>query len=354
MGFTNDMPADEAWTFEKVSGGKRRHSDAVCVERIRDAAMTIADYIKKTPTLREYHLSERFGTNFYLKHEILQYTGAFKVRGAFNKMLSLTLRERKRGVVAVSGGNHAQAVAFAARRLGIKALTLMPEFTPENYVRETLRLGAEVRKFRTLTDAFAAADKYVEKGMTMIHPFDDAHVVCGQGTIGFEILRDVPNVTDVIVSIGGGGLAAGISTVLKSIRPEINIWGVETKGADSMSKALDAGKPFDIGEMTSIARTLGATRVGKIPFEVVRKTLADVLVVDDAEAVRELFLLLDKSKILTEPAASCTLAAAERLKDEFGPERHVVAVLCGGNLAIEDLLNLREEYPFDLRVAAAV
>ncbi len=350
---TPDMPANKFRRLEKVTVADPALSDLVTVERVSDAARAIAPYIKETPTLIEHHLSERFGTNIYLKHEVLQFTGAFKVRGAFNKMLTLSPAERRRGVVAVSGGNHAQAVAFAGQKLGIRSLTLMPDFTPQNYVRQTAGYGARIETFPTLTDCFEAAEEYVASGMTLVHPFDDSKVVCGQGTIGFEILRDVPKVTDVIVSIGGGGLAAGVATVLKSIRPNVNVWGVETKGADSMSQALAAGRLVDIGEMTSVARTLGATTVGKIPFELARKYLRDVLVVSDDEAVRELLSLLERSKILTEPAASCTLAAAERLKDKFGPDSHVVLVLCGGNLAIGDLIRYRTENAIDMQSSAA-
>lgn len=308
---------------------------------IREAATRIRPYIKRTPTLIDTFLSSRLGTNVYLKHELMQRTAAFKVRGAFNKMLLLNEDERSRGVVAVSAGNHAQAVAYAAKILGVRALILMPENTPENYIEKTRSHGAEVRFFPSLTEAFAGAVELALEGMSYIHPFDDADVIAGQGTIGLEILEDVPQVTDVIVSIGGGGLSGGVAAAIKSIEPFVNIWGVETKGAASMSAALNAGHPVALDEIKTIARTLGAPLVGSQNFELAQKYLSGVTVVSDDEAVDEMFCLLDKAKVLTEPATSCTLAAAEKLKDKFGPESHVVLILCGGNISLHDLFELK-------------
>lgn len=199
--------------------------EIIRLEDIRDAAERIAPYIKRTPLFRDETLSSRFVSNFYLKYESLQMTGAFKVRGAFNKMPTMTGAQKKRGVVAVSAGNHAQAVAYAAKTLGVRALILMPEATPENYLKQTVRYGAEVETFADLSAAFEAAETYELEGMTFVHPFDDADVVAGQGTIGLEILEDVPQVTDVVVSIGGGGLSGGVAAAIKSLKPEVNVWG---------------------------------------------------------------------------------------------------------------------------------
>lgn len=286
-------------------------------------------------------MSERFGSNIYLKLELLQNTGAFKVRGAFNKLLTLSDEQLERGVVAVSAGNHAQAVAFACRELGQKALILMPKDTPENYLSATKGYGAEVRLFSTMTEAFEEAREYELRGRVYVHPFDDPLVIAGQGTIGLEILEDVPQVTDVIVSIGGGGLSAGVAAAIKAVRPEAAIWGVETNGAHSMKAALDAGGIVELSNLRSIARTLCAPSVGVLPFEMVKRYLSDVTVVEDAEAVGELFYLLDRSKVLAEPASACTLAAANRLQDRFTPGSHVVLILCGGNVGMADLFDLR-------------
>lgn len=308
---------------------------------IRKAATRIAPYVKRTPLFRDDNLSSRFGSNFYLKYESLQKTGAFKVRGAFNKMLTLTGDEKQRGVVAVSAGNHAQAVAHAAKTLGVRALILMPESTPENYLKQTIRYGAEVETYEDLTAAFAAAEHYKAVGMTFIHPYDDADVMAGQGTIGLEILEDVPQVTDVIVSIGGGGLSGGVAAAIKSLDFDVNVWGVETEGAESMARSLEANEIVELKDANSIARTLCAPRVGEMNFNVARNLLSGVTVVSDEEAVDELLYLLDRSKILTEPATSCTLAAAERMKANFGPDSHVVLILCGGNIGLKDLFKMR-------------
>jgi threonine dehydratase len=317
-------------------------AEIISINEIRQAATRIAPYIKRTPTLIDTYLSTRFNSNVYLKHELLQRTAAFKVRGAFNKMLILNEAERKRGVVAVSAGNHAQAVAYAAKVLGVRALILMPKSTPENYVAKTKGYDAEVELYPTLNDAFEAAREYERAGLVFVHPFDDRDVVAGQGTIGLEIMEDVPEVTDIIVSVGGGGLAGGVGAAVKSMRPDVRIWGAETHGAHSMAMALEAGCIVELSGITSIARTLGAPKVGELNFALAKEYLSGVTVVSDEEAVTEMFCLLDKAKVLTEPATSCTLAATERLKDNFGPDSHVVLILCGGNIGLDDLFGFRK------------
>jgi len=329
--------------YKRESKTLSKAEKCVDLRQIQEAAKRIEPYIQRTPTVSDNVLSERFDSNFYLKLELLQNTGAFKVRGAFNKMLTLTEEERRRagGIVAVSAGNHAQAVAYAARELGQKALILMPEDTPQNYLSETRRYGAEIELLPTMADAFTKAKEYEREGRVYIHPFDDPLVIAGQGTIGLEILEDVPEVTDVVVSIGGGGLAGGVAAAIKSLRPEVNIWGVETKGADSMAEALKADEVVELSQVTSIARTLCAPAVGRLAFQLARRFLSGVTVVEDGEAVEELFFLLDRAKVLTEPATACTLAAAERLREYFTPSSHVVLILCGGNLGLADLFKLR-------------
>ena len=307
------------------------------------AQQRIARFVPRTPLIRSQRLSERFGTNVYLKLETLQTTGAFKVRGAFNKMLSLTDSERNQGIVAVSGGNHAQAVAYAARVLDLRSVILMPEFTPINYLEATRAYGAEVVLTRTLADAFQETAAYEAQGWTYIHPFADPKVIAGQGTIGLEILEHLPELTDVILSIGGGGLAGGIGTSLKTLKPSVRIWGTETVGADSMARALNCGHVVELRAVTSIARTLGAPAVSETTLAMAQQYLESVTVVTDAEAVDALFTLLNDCKVLTEPAASCTLAALEKLQEEFSPESQVVLVLCGGNFAIDDLCQWRYE-----------
>ena len=309
---------------------------------VRRARQRIGSFVKRTQLVRNQTLSKMLGTNVYLKLEMLQRTGAFKVRGAFNKMLSMVNRDAEDfGVVAASGGNHAQAVACAAQQLGLRALVLMPEFTPRNYVDATRRYGADVLLTPTLADAFRSVPSYEAQGWRYIHPFDDPLVIAGQGTIGLEIWDDLPEVTDVIVSIGGGGLAGGVSTAIKSLKPQVRIWGVETEGADSIAQALAAKRVVELSRVTSIARTLGAPAVSELTLGLAQKHLEGVTVVSDTEALLALRLMLERTKIVTEPAASCTLAAAERLKANFTTEHHVVLILCGGNLALDDVFQTK-------------
>ena len=314
--------------------------DVLSLKEIQNARERIAPAVRRTPLQASVTLSERLKTNVYVKLELFQKTGSFKVRGAFNKALSLTPEERSRGIVAVSGGNHAQAVGYAARALGLRALVLMPESTPRNYVDATRGYGAEVKFAATAAAAFSEVAQFEREGWVYIHPFDDALVMCGQGTLGLEILEDVPHVTDVIVSIGGGGFMAGVATAIKSLKPAVRIWGVETEGADAMAKSLAAGRIVTLEAITSIARTLGAPAPSERTLAAARQYLESVTVVPDSEAASALLFLLERLKVLTEPAAACTLAAADRLRDQFTPDRHVVLVLCGGNFGVEDLARL--------------
>lgn len=301
------------------------------IEAARDR---IAPHIKRTPLVRSATLSDHLGTNIYLKAELFQKTGAFKVRGAFNKMLGLAPGQN---VVAFSGGNHAQAVAYVGRELGIRTLIFMPDTTPRNYLDATRGYGAEVELVPNVAQGLEAFDQYAARGWVPVHPFNDPFVMAGQGTAGLEIVDDVPAITDCIVSIGGGGLIGGVSTAIKGRNPTVRIWGVETDGADCMSRAIGAGHPVTMPKVTSIAKTLGAPAASDETLALVQQNVESVTVVSDAEALAALHLLLERTKMLTEPAASCTLAAAERLRGHFRPDSHVVLFLCGGNLAVDDL-----------------
>lgn len=313
-------------------------ADGITLRHVQRARERIAPCIRRTPLAASSTLSEKLETNVYVKLELFQKTGAFKVRGAFNKILGLSAGARDRGVVTVSGGNHGQAVAYAGRTLGLKSLVIMPESTPRNYIEATRGYGAEVRFAPHATAAFSEVADYEKQGWAYIHPFDDPEVIAGQGTLALEILEDCPAVTDVIVSIGGGGLMTGVATALKSIKPGVRIWGVETEGAECMAKSIAAGRIVTLDAITSIARTLGAPAPSEMTLEAARKYLEGVTVVSDAEAVKALRFLLERLKVLTEPAASCTLAAAEHLRGRFHAEHHVVLILCGGNMSLDTLL----------------
>jgi len=308
---------------------------------IQGARQRIAPCIRRTPLSPSAALSERLKTNVYVKLEMFQKTGSFKVRGAFNKALSLQPEEREHGIVTVSGGNHAQAVAYVGRALDLRATVLMPESTPPHYINATLGYGAEIKFASTAAAAFSELAELTQQGWVYIHPFDDPLVIAGQGTVGLEILEDVPQVTDIVVSIGGGGFAGGLATAVKSLKPAVRIWGVETEGADCMSKSLGAGRVETLEAITSIAQTLGAPAPSEGTLALAQHYLESVTLVPDQEAISALQFLLERLKVLAEPSASCTLAAADRLRDKFTPDRHVVLVLSGGNFAVGDLAKLQ-------------
>ena len=313
------------------------------INSIEQARELIKPYVKRTTLEYSRTLSRYLETNVFVKLELFQKTGSFKVRGAFNKLLNLSADERKRGVVAVSGGNHAQAVAYASSILNIESVILMPETTPRNYVEATIGYGAKVDLQPTIAAAFAEIKRFESEGRIFVHPFDDPLVMAGQGTVGLEIMEDLPATTDVIVSIGGGGLAGGTAAAVKDVNPKIKIWGVETIGAESMSRAIAAGHPVELPAITSIAKTLGAPSVSPQTLALALEHLENVTVVSDEEAVEALRFILERLKILTEPAASCTLAAASRLKNQFNPDSNVVLILCGGNLALDNLCGYIEK-----------
>ena len=319
---------------------------------IQAARQRIAPYLHRTPLWRSHTLSARWGANVYLKLECLQKTGSFKPRGAFNKILSLSEAERARGVVGVSGGNHAQGVAFAARTLGISAVICMPEATPTNYLEATRGYGAEVRLFPDIHAAFAAGQTMQAEGRVYVHPFDDPLVAAGQGTVGLEMVEELPHITRCYVSIGGGGLIGGIATALKSApateasthAAPTRVIGVGTEGADAMARSIAAGRLIELPAITSIARTLGAPSVSPLTLELTQRLVDELLVVSDAECVRELIYLLERAKILIEPAAACCLAAAARQADQFQPEDNIVILLCGGNVSLADLCSWRTQF----------
>jgi len=309
----------------------------ITLDDVKTARDRIAGRVKRTQLVSSEAVSARVGCPVYLKLEMFQKTGAFKVRGAFNKVLSIPEDKRGRGLVAVSGGNHAQAVAYVSKQLGLRSVIFMPEKTPRNYLDATKRYGAEVILVPNAHEAFQQVAEYEADGWTSVHPFDDPLVMAGQGTVGLEIVEDLPAVTDVVVSIGGGGFIGGIATAVKTLRPQARMWGVETEGADAMTQAFAAGKPVLLTHINSIARTLGAPSVSDQTLLMAKKYLESVTLVPDVEAARALRFLLERAKVLTEPAASCTLAATERLRERFSPSSQVVLVLCGGNTSVDDV-----------------
>jgi len=310
----------------------------ITLQDIQDARQRIEPYIRRTPLEKNRTLRQNLGTSVYLKLEIFQKTGSFKPRGAFNQALQLSQEQRKNGIVATSGGNFAQGVAYAGQTLGIGTLICMPAYTPRNYIEATQSYGAEVVLAPTFPEALELAQTYQRQGRTLLHPFDNPNQMAGNGTLGLELLEDLPEMTDVIISIGGGGLIAGIIVAIKALKPSVRIWGVETEGADTMGQALKAGKVVQI-QPVSLAKTLGAPYVAEDALTLAQKHLERHILVTDKEAFEAQLYLLERAKVMTELAASCTLAAANKLNGNFGNEAHVVLLLCGGNASLENLMD---------------
>ncbi len=312
---------------------------------VQAAQTRIAPYVRRTATLPNATLSQRLGAQVYLKEELFQKTGAFKVRGAFNIMLQMTDEQRQNGAVAVSGGNHAQAVAHAGTTLGIRTRVMMAAATPRNYVEATRQYGAEVELHADIGAAFAAAEAYGQQGWTFVHPFNDPAVMAGQGTIGLEILEDVPQMTDLFLSVGGGGMLVGVAQAVKALKPDVRVWSIETVGADVLAQSLQAGEVVTI-QPSSLARTLGAPTTSEEVMETARTLVEKHFVVTDAEAYQAQRFLLERTKMLTELAAAVTLVAAEKVRDAggFTPESQIVLIMCGGNVSLDDVVAYHQKF----------
>lgn len=306
------------------------------LEDIQSASKRISPFIIKTSLERSQTLSNILGANAFIKMELFQKTGSFKPRGAFNQILQLDVNVRNKGVVAVSGGNFAQGVAYAASQLDMEAIICMPEYTPSNYIEATKSYGARVELSPDFPSTFVKAETYKGQGYAFLHAWDNPNQMAGNGTIGLEILESLPNVTDIVISIGGGCLIAGIMVAVKSLKPEVRIWGVETEGAQTMGKALEAGKVIHITP-NSLAKTLSAPYVAEDALRIAQQHLDGYIVVSDQEAVEAQQFLLERAKVLTELAASCTLSAAHKIRQHFQKDDNVVLLLCGGN---ESLANI--------------
>ncbi|HLL61633.1 MAG TPA: threonine/serine dehydratase [Propionibacteriaceae bacterium] len=317
----------------------------ISLAAIRTAAGAIAPYVVRTPTLPLDRLSTDLGLPVVGKFELLQHTGSFKVRGAFSRMQQLTEAERAAGVVAVSGGNHGLAVAYAARVLGIQAAVIMPATAAPASVEQVRADGAQLIVMDTIAEVFARAVAEVEAGKVLVHPFDDPAVVAGQGTLALELHEDAPEVTDVLASVGGGGMITGVAAALKALNPAIRVWGVETEGADVMTRSLRAGEPVTLDSITSIATTLGAPTVAPLTLAGVRELVEEVLVVPDAAAVRGIEMLAATAKVITEPATGCVWAAALRLRERLPAGARLALILCGGNAGLDDIAGWRNRFP---------
>jgi threonine dehydratase len=310
------------------------------IEAARDR---IRGHVRRTPAYESADVSARLGRRTALKIEALQIAGSFKVRGVFNKVLALSETECRRGLVTVSGGNHAIALAKVAGTLRIDALVLMPKVTPKFNIELTTKFGAQVELCEDAAEAFAKAEAYEREGRLFIHPYDDPAIIAGHGTLGLEFLNDVPDLTHVFISIGGGGFMAGVAAALKTLRPSLTVYGVETVGAPTMTEALKADAPVTI-RATSIARTLGAPFATQRTLNAAKAFLERIVLVEDKPVIADLSWLLQAEKILCEPAAACVLTAAERTLPDLPEDAVVGLVLCGSNVSLQDVDAWRRDF----------
>ncbi|MFE6888137.1 threonine/serine dehydratase [Streptomyces sp. NPDC057694] len=315
----------------------------ITVADVEAEAARIAGHVVRTPTVPSPGLSALLGAQVTAKLELLQRTGSFKARGATAKLLTLSEAERAAGVVAVSGGNHGIAVAVMAGALDIKATVVMPRSAPGRAVDIAEASGASVILADTMDGAFALVDELQSNGLTLVHPFDDPVVIAAQGTVGLEFAEDAGELTDVLVSIGGGGLISGVATALHARRPGVRIWGVETEGARAMSAALASRGPVPV-ELSSVVSTLSAPSASLLTYEHVSALVTDVLTVTDAEAVQGTLDLADHAKVWAEPAAGCLLPAARRVLERVGGDARLGLVVCGGNATTADVTAWAERF----------
>ncbi len=317
--------------------------DSVTLASIHTARARIGEAIYCSPCQMSHSLSEMAGLPLYLKLENLQRTGSFKERGALNKLLTLSELERKRGVIAASAGNHAQGVAFHAGVLGIRAQIVMPLATPLVKVAATRSFGAEVILHGASYDEACeeALRRKVEEGRTFIHPFDDPEVIAGQGTIGLELLEQVPDIEAVVAPIGGGGLISGVACALKETNPRIRVIGVEPEKLPSMLRAREAGAPVTIAAEATVADGIAVRRAGDLTFPLVCRYVDEIVTVDDEEIASAILTLLEQEKTLAEGAGAAALAAVVQAKTNLRHRRTVVLV-CGGNIDVTLLAKIIE------------
>ena len=300
---------------------------------VKAAQERIAPYIVRTPLLRQPALDEILGCEVYLKHEGLQFTGSFKLRGASNALLALSQEERDKGVVAASSGNHAQGVACAAQRLGVDAVIVMPTNVNPVKLEGCKAFGAKTMLVGTLSSERenAAAQLVETEGRTFVHPFDNAYVSAGQGTIGLEVLEDQPQLDAVVVPIGGGGLISGIATAVKGVKPECRMVGVEPAGAPRYTVSREKGHIVTLEKVSTIADGTRTDHSVQRSFEVVEDKVDDIVLAEDEYIKKAIKLLVSKAKIVAEPSSVMGVAAVLSGALKFRPEDKVCFVLSGGN-----------------------
>jgi threonine dehydratase len=312
----------------------------VGLDDIQRAHAVLAGRIHRTPVFSSRMLGEATGTELHLKAECLQKTGSFKVRGVFNKIEALSAAERARGLIAVSAGNHAQALAYGASVMGVKCTVVMPAKASPAKAEASRGYGADVVLHGDVFAAFEKLDELRrEHGFTLVHPFDDEAVIAGQGTVALEVIADLDDVDYVVVPVGGGGLISGIATAVKALRPHTKVIGVEPEGAAAVRRALDEGHVVRLEQVATIADGLGAPMTGDIPLAHIRAHVDDVVLVSDDDLLAALSLMLERTKLLVEAAGAAGVAALRSGALRVPKGSRVAVIASGGNI---DLQRLKE------------
>jgi threonine dehydratase len=321
----------------------RAAAPAVSLTEIRTAMDRIRESIYLSPCARSEYFSQLTGNSVYLKLDNLQRTGAFKERGALNKLLMLTAEERSRGVIAASAGNHAQGVAYHAGRHGIRTEICMPLTTPLIKVSATKSYGAEVILHGANYDEACeeAVRRSQQFGMTFVHPFDDEVVIAGQGTMGLEILQQVPDIEAVIAPIGGGGLIAGVACAVKATNPQVRVIGVQPARLPSMKVAIAEGHPVTLSPAATIADGIAVRRAGEKTLPLIQKYVDDIVTVDEEEIANAILLLLEREKTLAEGAGAAAIAALINRKTPLSGKK-IAVLVCGGNIDVSLLSRIME------------
>lgn len=315
---------------------KTNMSKLISVESINNAAKRLEGVVKKTPLQFNKRLSKLFEANIYIKREDLQEVRSYKIRGAYNLMSSLSVEERKRGVVSASAGNHAQGVAFAASSLKIKAIIFMPVITPLQKINKVKQFGGrwvEIKLVGQTFDESSQESKKLskEKNMAYVHPFDDLRTIIGQGTVGKEISEQLEKGADILIApVGGGGLISGVGTYMRSTYPKIEIIGVEPKGAPSMYESINKGKVVTLDKINTFVDGAAVKTVGQKTFEISKEFIKKIILVDEGNVCTTMIELYQNEGIIAEPAGALTIAALDQLKEKI-KNKTVVCILSGGN-----------------------
>ena len=309
------------------------------LEKFEEAYNTVQKVVKPTPLIYSDYFSEASDNKIYFKPENLQVTGAYKIRGAYYKISTLSEEDRNKGLITASAGNHAQGVAFAAKAYGVKATIVMPTTTPLIKVNRTNSYGAEVILYGDVYDESCqyALELAEDKGYTFIHPFDDEDVACGQGSIAMEIIKELPTVDYIMVPIGGGGLATGVSTLAKMLNPNIKVIGVEPAGAACMKESLKNGKVTTLPSVDTIADGTAVKTPGSKIFPYIQKNIDEIITVEDSELVVAFLDMMENHKLLVENSGLLTAAACKHLNVK---DKKVVCILSGGNMDVITLASV--------------